>query len=854
MVKARSEEREIARSIRLGEENRDVLAKARAWCSHLSIKMESSGLLAGMTGLPIGSHVISCPHAAGQMGGMNLPRALPDFVSETCAGCPHHQPNGNPAWGHEVLQLAQQAKAIAAEQQAQAEKRLNELRAQLRTTPQAAKASAGVSEVRILEWTEALFSEDTVVAAEAGRRLQEAVGVAPELFSPGAINALADGTVVEPFDGRCLPVLAALSGHRPDLDGQLRGVARAAVLTGRQLEPACHILTEVSGRESDPPDPALVSQVIDQRDHIRPIGGWATRHPDCPLVDLPPDYSSSTRFLVLAYDRAPATVLAPLRAGLADNDKIRRVNVCGVIRTLFRARPQLGFELLPDIVTSLERDDDAYYESADDAACRLLTELFRHTPAVVDEFLAARLPSRLEELQGLYLDVYRNVTAGRWAEDETYEGGSTGDHVAAERAFVRCLELLQTDNLDLDPLAKLPGVIEDVCENHPDIAIPAFPALLGMLALLRTREKPPAPRPKLVLPGDSDPPAHLLALEAGSRQLRWDQFRAAVRTCLERLVVNCPVDTLPALLSSFEGLDSKATAGLKADLIALIGRAGRNPGHRPSVMAALWKGLMDYDSQLVRSAAIRAFGEAFDGDAPPPPGNVIDTLLVHLRDTYCIVHLAAVQVLSDNADWLDQAQATEAINRTYALAQDYKVQDPLHLETMARALMALSRHVPRLRTACVRGVVSLLPTGVRLVDEQLLELLTRLVSPTESAAVLVAIPHARRIADTPRAAFDYHGNQKRGEQVGWLHRLKPNVFTHVESELLAVARKAAVQDPRDACLFASLFAAFGRHAAEAEILGLGEAALPAGRANESFKQAITALKAGAERNRALTSR
>jgi hypothetical protein len=107
---------------------------------------------------------------------------------------------------------------------------------------------------------------------------------------------------------------------------------------------------------------------------------------------------------------------------------------------------------------------------------------------------------------------------------------------------------------------------------------------------------------------------------------------------------------------------------------------------------------------------------------------------------------------------------------------------------------------------------------------------------------------------TPRAEFDYHGDQARVEWFGWLHRLRRKAFAQVESELLSVAREVAVRDPRDACLFASLFGAFGRYEAEAEVLGLADTSLPAGKANEKFKQAFAVLKAGAERNQATTHR
>jgi hypothetical protein len=63
MAKGKLEEsfkRENERAIKLGIENAEHIKNAKSWCKHFCVKMVSAGLLAQTSGLPIGSHAISC--------------------------------------------------------------------------------------------------------------------------------------------------------------------------------------------------------------------------------------------------------------------------------------------------------------------------------------------------------------------------------------------------------------------------------------------------------------------------------------------------------------------------------------------------------------------------------------------------------------------------------------------------------------------------------------------------------------------------------------------------------------------------------------------------------------------------
>jgi hypothetical protein len=128
MVKRRREEARIAESYDLGRRNVETLAAARGWCKHLQVEMTSYGVLAEMSGLPIGSHDVGCPHAEHGLSGMNLPMNLPHFVVENCWGCPMRAPNGDTKWGDRVV--AEHAARVeqADERSAQHAAQLHEVR------------------------------------------------------------------------------------------------------------------------------------------------------------------------------------------------------------------------------------------------------------------------------------------------------------------------------------------------------------------------------------------------------------------------------------------------------------------------------------------------------------------------------------------------------------------------------------------------------------------------------------------------------------------------------------------------------------------------------------------------------
>jgi hypothetical protein len=356
----------------------------------------------------------------------------------------------------------------------------------------------------------------------------------------------------------------------------------------------------------------------------------------------------------------------------------------------------------------------------------------------------------------------------------------------------------------------------------------------------------PPPPPRILTLDRINEPAIFAQLGQHTRQLRWRQIKRELGMCLEKLVDASPAKTADVLLDSFAGLDSQRHATLKAEVVRLLGILGRQSALLGKVLSPLWIAYMDPSSTLVRAQGIESMSECFGREGRAPPPNVVEALLVHLCDTYVIVHRAAIRTVGDNPDWLSPEQSVRALTILWALAQTYKTEDRSQLEPITRSLLAVSRGYPVLRPRAVQQVVSLLPSGDSFVDQALIELLLRWVNPSEPAAQFVAVRAAKWLATLE----DHPGHDRQGQRqvFAWLHELPLDLYRKIEPDLRAQASHVDAERVLQSCLFASLFGAFGNHAAERSVLEQTRSALPYGERFQGVATRLATLVEGAQLN------
>jgi len=400
-------ERENERALKLGTENAENIKNAKSWCMHFRAKMVSAGLLAQMSGLPIGSHAISCQYAEGSSESMNLPWIIPEFIVSNCAKCRHHMPNGDISWGERIIEKHNRQLQEREEAEQARQNQLKKLRDQILELSGQAKQSSEIDERQILVFIEGLFSSEEIKQKECSELLVRSARIGADLFSPVAVDILINQSLSKEFALFCLPICSELAERRTDLASRLREMA--CITIERQIYPelAAHVLLKLADKVDYPLPDRLIANLINHQEYNWPIGGSK--------------YPNSNELLLRSFDAQPRSVASPLRTLLQQDDKRVRVNACGVIETLQRARPQVGLDLLPDLVASLDLFDAPYEESADATAGQCVSNAFWSDPTRVDEFLVSQIPNKRPAVQQEIVAVYRKLI---WDDVEHQHGKS----------------------------------------------------------------------------------------------------------------------------------------------------------------------------------------------------------------------------------------------------------------------------------------------------------------------------------------------------------------------------------------------------------------------------------------------
>jgi hypothetical protein len=149
--------------------------------------MTSYGMLAQMTGLPIGHLQVICPHGNTLSESAHLSWEASEFILRNCVGCAHHEELSPDNYGREVLAEKEQRDR----EEAEAANRRKELKAQSYDAARAALKSGQPKEESVNRFVLDMFGSEE--EADRSRALLiEAAGLGWEFFSNAALNVLAD--------------------------------------------------------------------------------------------------------------------------------------------------------------------------------------------------------------------------------------------------------------------------------------------------------------------------------------------------------------------------------------------------------------------------------------------------------------------------------------------------------------------------------------------------------------------------------------------------------------------------------------------------------------------------------------
>jgi hypothetical protein len=836
-----SHDRDFEQAVKLGEDNAECLRQMGGWCKHVEMKRESEGLYAQMTGLPIASHSIGCRYVEGRSQSMNLRWIFSDFLVQKCAACQYHEPNGDVTWGEKIIDDYRKA-TDQREQVARSEaERIAQLRSDLRLRSKHISASAAPESLRLLEFLEAIFSDDEIDRKEASERLRQSACLGSDLFPDRAIDLI----IVLAGSVQCahliLPVCAELCSTRNDLNSRLAQTALNNIKTGLHVELSAALLVGLGDAIEYPLGEPYIKRLLLSQNHHRSFGDWE---------DGAPDYSNSTQAIIRSFDTDLDSVQDIIRRELKNEDDYSRFQLCGAIQLIQRERPQIAVNLLDDLVTSLALyENERLADAPSGQIVKILQAAFRDFSESVDQFLGERIFRVRATVQEDIIRVYRDQCFDRtvsWKKRDEHRQ-RTEVSESEKAAIQRLLNWAKNDQLDIDIRAEAAEALAIACKYAPAGVIKHFDSLFGYIAVV-SNQKRPAPPSKILLP-NRPKSTQLDQLEEMRRTQEWEIFKQRLQKCLENLCEARPSDVFDSVCGCLNHSWTQLEDEFKACCVSLLGELGKDYLLRPRVLPLIWRALMDYGSTRIQAAAIRAAVEMFSSSTGSPPTNLVDTLILHLRDPHVIVHKAALRAVSWRPGWFDERQSREALTCLSSHLRAYR-DDKYQLDDICEGLLTIGRRYEHLKLSALRLVESVFPTGEELVDSEIAQQIVRFCAPNEKVAELVAKDICLYLAGHEWDHLDY-GRSPRSRLFEWLHQLPVATYKCVADDLFKSAKAIAERDAWEACHFASVFSHLQDYRHEQWVLEAAVSALPEEPRFESVRATLVKFAALAAANAAL---
>jgi hypothetical protein len=613
----------IQRAFRIGEANAKIIELARNWCANLQVQQAGGvGIVEMQTGLPIGMRSFRCIHAsAAGFAGMDLRRIALDFYDRNCKGCdkriPVAMPNLLTALVHERDEAAEKSRHAR-------EAKEREQRAAYKSRKERRDRLSENCDEPTSAIFSALDSFDSEPSREKGEVLKQLASVAPERFRgplETALFSLGNETTSYMVAEVVLEVLRKLGADSDALCTTALGVLSRATLSIAGTIVAEHI-GEVHKSDVLGAVPSLIDLAGPHEHHF--FGAEVEDHAEG---------------LLAAFRIAPDSVRNIIKGALKNESKIARIRAAHAIQLVRQVDPVFGIELIPDLVKSTELPDDHYeIGSAESWVQDVLAEMLENNFDEVDRLLSESFGSLNDHDDDVGLDkVYLRLFRSRRHRDEE----RTEVTHAHEVIFGRLIQYLSTDCQEQRSMQLL-DFLRHYAKHFPTLVEQHIDGLLGAIAVIAEQKSQSTISPlQLDLPKDP-----LALMEAESRQQALYYLMDAIAQVVGETSASLPTTVGRALLSTIARVEDTHDQ-LRASLVKALGLMADNRETLPEVLPALY-GAMTGRSQLVRSAAARAFGEVIRKDPDDLPPLLHETFLTLLSDPFVIVHSAALHVLDRN--------------------------------------------------------------------------------------------------------------------------------------------------------------------------------------------------------------
>jgi hypothetical protein len=758
--------------------------------------MESRGLLAEMSNLPIGMMSIECEHASsGGTMSMHLNQVATDFITRNCRNCPKHELIDIDNIGRSILdqedEIKQRQLAAKAIPTVPAKIRLSEF---VKGDLAAALQREDVTAQSVLELVMLLDNESHAV--EAAKKLLAAAQVAPEFFNSDAIEVTCSH-FPDPKHGEiCISIIQRL-GHKTGKWPQVAfEAAKKCLSMRRNADRACSLIGNYLSRNDLQADAELIDRIIGIQ--------WHQRIPS-PIVSAPARYHGSNYALKVIGTRDLPSITAVLKARLCRNQKEVRINVGHVILSMLDEFPQIGLELTDQLIDSLELDDDIYGgESADGMACRVLAVIYSRRAEAVQQKIAEGYKRLSTEAKEQLYSVYRFVALG----GKAFSDFGRGQTESFDRSIPLIVEpLLQTIAALSFPIGvkvRATETLELISKYYPQALVEYLDQIFGALANILEEEK---------LQNERMVKTQLEELDKQSRRVQYRRVIRDLQKALSALCEMSPRIVWNHLRELVPNLDSKVPhlELYKAELTTLYGDLGKEHSLLPEVIPELFKLLMDFDSVLVRGAAVQAAGKLLEHDSNVLPQNMLDMLIIYLSDRYVYIHKSAARAIryvrpSSEEEATDIAWRLMVLDRTYD-------KDPYFRQELRPALLRTTRRYPNL---LLKMMVPVIIEHCRieeplLADDALRDFMYLLEDLPSGCEVYFAREVLMFFGRSEREQFNSEEHTERYRLLLALYDCSKQTIQQNLSVLQNAARAKGKEDPWDALRLAQLLSKFEMH-------------------------------------------
>lgn len=441
-----SDRDEIARAIRIGEENLEILRLAGDWCQNIDYTRGpfGVGLIEEQSGLPISGGSLRCDFAnAPSIFGMQLQETAVGFYEENCIGCAERVATDAPehlgTWADARIAERERLSQEAAQARQEAEEACSDRAAKRRIL----LGQADPSTQSILDLLDRVDSVDR--DEEAEDLLVKHAEMAPSDFSDSLVehmSAEAMGTANSAFLDAVFAVFERQErppvGSVVDMAFRALGASIAVTSAGRILS--------THAQDFDVDDKSLrgvVKLAAGRPDHIRER-----------RVDSQP--AALFRF----FDCDPEGATKLLCGLLDDPDVWTRAYAGHATEVIVSARRPVGSLLLPSLLDSLRHADGSRYFGDPYAASQIanvVAEILVADPEHTDEQLSERIRSADPALSRRLWDCYESACRRRFCEDVPQD--------ALDTIIRRSLILLES-GIDADVKREIADNLSYMCGQH----------------------------------------------------------------------------------------------------------------------------------------------------------------------------------------------------------------------------------------------------------------------------------------------------------------------------------------------------------------------------------------------------